>query len=149
MTLRPTVFGVSRYVGCCPSYRWRRVASHLALAVGREANVTRCSSLVLQVEVPNGTRSFGVTHLPKNPYCPHCQRAKMENVKLRRKGGAAAHDVANFGDLATADTMVLRGLKDRGFHGEADAIVFYDLATDCLDVLPVQPRSRSNTLEAF
>ena len=79
-----------------------------------------------------------LTHLPKNPYCPHCQRAKMENVKLRRKGGAAAHDVANFGDLATADTMVLRGLKDRGFHGEADAIVFYDLATDYLDVLPVQ-----------
>ena len=65
----------------------------------------------------------------------------MENVKLRRKGGAAAHDVANFGDLATADTMVLRGLKD--------AIVFYDLATDYLDVLPVQTRSRSNTLEAF
>ena len=75
-------------------------------------------------------------------------RAKMENVKLRRKGGAAAHDVANFGDLATADTMVLRGLKDRVFHVEADAIVFYDLATDYLDVLPVQSRSRSNTLEA-
>ena len=90
-----------------------------------------------------------LTHLPKNPYCPHCQRAKMENVKLERKGGAAAHDVANFGDLATADTMVLRGLKDRGFHGEADAIVFYDLATDYLDVLPVQSRSRGNTLEAF
>ena len=45
--------------------------------------------------------------------------------------------------------MVLRGLKDRGFHGEADAIVFYDLATDYLEVLPVQSRSRSNTLEAF
>ena len=90
-----------------------------------------------------------LTHLPKNPYCPHCQRAKMENVKLRRKGGAAAHDVVSFGDLTTADTMVLRGLKDRGFHGEADAIVFYDLATDYLEVLPVQSRSRSNTLEAF
>ena len=73
----------------------------------------------------------------------------MENVKLRRKGGAAAHDVVSFGDLTTADTMVLRGLKDRGFHGEADAIVFYDLATDYLEVLPVQSRSRSNTLEAF
>ena len=57
--------------------------------------------------------------------------------------------MASFGDLATADTMVLRGLKDRCFHGEADAIVFYDLATDYLDVLPAQTRSRSNTLEAF
>ena len=45
--------------------------------------------------------------------------------------------------------MVLRGLKDRGFHGEADAIVFFDLATDYLDVIPVQTRSRANTREAF
>ena len=90
-----------------------------------------------------------LTHLPKNPYCPQCQRAKMENVKVRRKGGAEAHDVKEFGDLVTADTMVLRGLKDRGFHGEADAVVFYDLATDYLDVLPVQSRSKSNTREAF
>ena len=72
----------------------------------------------LRTEADAKTLRHMLTHLPKNPYCPHCQRAKMENVKLRRKGRAAAHDVANFGDLATADTMVLRGLKDRGFHGD-------------------------------
>ena len=88
-------------------------------------------------------------HLPKNPYYPHCQRAKIENVKLCRKGGAATHDVVSFGDLTTADTMVLRGLKDRGFHSEADTIMFYDLVTNYLEVLPMQSRSHSNTLEAF
>ena len=53
----------------------------------------------------------------------------MENVRLFRRKGAAGHGAEDFGDLVTADTMVLRGLRDRGINGEADAIVFYDLAT--------------------
>ena len=36
-----------------------RVASLLALAVGRKASEARCSSPVLQVGVLNGTKSFG------------------------------------------------------------------------------------------
>ena len=90
-----------------------------------------------------------MTHLPKNPYCPHCQRAKMENVRLYRKRGAGGHGADNFGDLVTADTMVLKGLRDRGINGEADAVVFYDLATSWIDVMPVMSRSDSNTVDAF
>ena len=36
-----------------------RVASLLALAVGRKASETRCSSPALLVEVLGGTKSFG------------------------------------------------------------------------------------------
>ena len=90
-----------------------------------------------------------MTHLPKNPFCSHCQRAKMENVRLFRKKGAAGHGAEDFGDLVTADTMVLRGLRDRGINGEADAIVFYDLATSWIDVMPVMSRSDANTVDAF
>ena len=90
-----------------------------------------------------------MTHLPKNPFCSHCQRAKMENVRLFRKRGAAGHGAEDFGDLVTADTMVLRGLRDRGINGEADAIVFYDLATSWIDVMPVMSRSDANTVDAF
>ena len=78
--------------------------------------------------------------------CCNCHFLKMKCWACRKSAqevSAAAHDVVSFGDLTAADTMVLRGLKDRG---EADAIVFYDLATDYLEVLPVQSRSRSNTL---
>jgi hypothetical protein len=32
-----------------------------------------------------------LTHLPKNPHCSVCTRAKMENVKTRRQGGVEAH----------------------------------------------------------
>ena len=37
-----------------------------------------------------------MTHLPKNPFCSHCQRAKMENVRLFRKRGAAGHGAEDF-----------------------------------------------------
>ena len=73
----------------------------------------------------------------------------MENVRLHRRGGADAHECTKFGDIVTVDTMVLHGLKDRGVNGETDAVVFYDLATKYIDVLPVFSRSVPNTVEAF
>ena len=68
-----------------------------------------------------------MTHLPKNPFCSHCQRAKMENIRLFRKKGVAGHGAEDFGGLVTADTMVLRGLRDRGINGEADLSSFTTL----------------------
>lgn len=42
-----------------------------------------------------------MTHLPKKPFCSHCRRAKMENVRLCRIKGAAGHGAEDFGDLVT------------------------------------------------
>ena len=72
-----------------------------------------------------------MTHLPKNLFCSHW------------------HGAENFGDLVTADTVVLRGLRDRGISGEADAIVFHDLATSWIDVMPVISRPGANTFDAL
>ena len=33
-----------------------------------------------------------MTHLPKNPYCDACQRAKMVNVKSFRGDGIEGYD---------------------------------------------------------
>ena len=44
---------------------------------------------------------------------------------------------AKFGKRVTADTIVLRNLKDRGIGGETNAIVFYDLYSG-----PELPRRR-------
>ena len=67
-----------------------------------------------------------MTHLPKNPYCDACQRAKMVNVKSFRGDGIEGYDFTKFGEHITLDTMVLHGLTNRGINGETDAIVFYD-----------------------
>ena len=62
VTLRPTV--LLRRVPLCGLLRQLPVGLHRdvsrpALAAGRKASATHCSSLVLQVEVPGGIRLFG------------------------------------------------------------------------------------------
>ena len=130
-------------------------------AAPSEADAPDEGGEIIEVKHPEGYRTEAqlraeaktlqhmMTHLPKNPFCTHCQRAKMENVRLHRRGGADAHECTKFGDIVTVDTMVLHGLKDRGVNGETDAVVFYDLATKYIDVLPVFSRSVPNTVEAF
>ena len=90
-----------------------------------------------------------MTHLPKNPHCEICQRAKMENVKSYRGEGLDGHSFEKFGDHITLDTMVLHGLKNRGIRGETDAVVFFDFATHWLDAIPVKNRTKAETLNAF
>ncbi|CAE7624163.1 Clec16a [Symbiodinium sp. CCMP2592] len=54
-----------------------------------------------------------------------------------------------FGEHVTIDTMVLHGLGNRGNNGETDAVVFYDLATEWLESVPVKGRTNADTLRAF
>ena len=90
-----------------------------------------------------------MTHLPKNPHCSVCSRAKMENVKTHRRGGVDAHGFTEFGQHVTADTIVLRGVKDRGIGNKNNAIVFFDFGTKYLWCEPVNSRSHEDTLLAF
>eukprot|EP00439_Symbiodinium_sp_Y106_P074569 s3106_g14.t1 len=90
-----------------------------------------------------------MTHLPKNPYCDACQRAKTENVKSFRQDSPRDKGFEKFGEHVTVDTMVLHGLGNRGNNGETDAVVFYDLATGWLEAVPVKGRTNSDTLRAF
>ncbi|CAE7620794.1 JNK, partial [Symbiodinium sp. CCMP2592] len=90
-----------------------------------------------------------MTHLPKNPYCDACQRAKMENVKSFRQDSPRDKGFEKFGEHVTIDTMVLHGLGNRGNNGETDAVVFYDLATEWLESVPVKGRTNADTLRAF
>ena len=90
-----------------------------------------------------------MTHLPKNPYCDACQRAKMVNVKSFRHEGIEGYEFTKFGEHITLDTMVLHGLTNRGINGETDAIVFYDFGTGWIDAVPVKSRTNAETLRAF
>ena len=90
-----------------------------------------------------------MTHLPFNKYCTTCQRAKMEGAKHFRGSGIAGHEAKQFGDHVTADTLVLHGLKDRGFRGEKNAIMFYDFATEYHECIPVKSRKEGDTDWAF
>ena len=93
--------------------------------------------------------SHMLTHLPKIPHCIVCARAKLENVKSRRQGGVENYEGKNFGEHVTADTIVLRGLKDRGIGNKNNAIVFFDCGTGWISCHPVQSRSDEDTLACF
>ena len=90
-----------------------------------------------------------LTHLPKNPFCETCVRAKMENAKSKQKGGVTAHGFTKFGEHVTADTIVLHGIKDRGIGNKNNAIVMFDFGTGWLSCHPVRSRSEEDTMEAF
>jgi len=90
-----------------------------------------------------------LTHLPKNPFCSTCIRAKMENAKSKQKGGVAAHGFTEFGQHVTADTIVLHGIKDRGVGNKSNAIVMFDFGTGWTSCHPVKSRSEEDTMEAF
>jgi hypothetical protein len=90
-----------------------------------------------------------LTHLPFNKYCAACQRAQMSNAKSHTSGGIDGHEYKVFGEHVTADTMVLHGLKDRGFKGEKNAIVFYDFGTKTHECIPAKSRRDGHTDETF
>ena len=57
-----------------------------------------------------------LTHEPKNPHCPTCQRAKMTAKPARRTRRHSGPPPVKFGDLITADHMVM-GPQDAGRAG--------------------------------
>ena len=50
------------------------------------------------------------THLPKNPYCTSCMRAKaIQKQKCRRGHKKHITDAKNFGDSVTGDHLISNG----------------------------------------
>ena len=98
-----------------------------------------------------GTTQHLLTHFPKNIHCVACRQAKVTNVRFTRR--AKPREVkegdAKFGKRVTADTIVLRNLKDRGIGGETNAIVFYDLYSGWIDCIPVRSRVTEDTVRAI
>ena len=73
-----------------------------------------------------------MTHFPKNPYCEECQRSNCDNIPHR------IHDSDDvplkYGDLLTADHMILRSDESEGLQGERNALAILDVATDYIGV---------------
>ena len=98
-----------------------------------------------------GTTQHLLTHCPKNVHCVACRQAKVTNVRFTRrtKPREIKEEDAKFGKHVTADTIVLRNLKDRGIGGETNAIVFYDLYSGWIDCIPVRSRNTEETVRAI
>ena len=63
-----------------------------------------------------------LAHSPKNIHCIACRQAKVTNVRFNRNEREFMSEARAFGDRVTADTIVHKGTRDRGVHGETNAI---------------------------
>ena len=82
-----------------------------------------------------------LTHRPKNPFCPVCQRAKMFAPQARRKGGSSTTHSKAFGDHITVDHIITRDAKDYGFQDETVAHVVKDVFSKFRYVYPSASKS--------
>jgi hypothetical protein len=91
-----------------------------------------------------------MTHVPKNPYCKACSRAKT--VARPHRAHAPSDGVGpppeEFGDEVTADYLSV-GPEELSWHGERFALVMYDRATRWLQCFPKLSSSAEHTKEAF
>ena len=92
-----------------------------------------------------------MTHMPKNPYCQACQRAKVQHVPAKRKRGpdVLAQEPKVFGEQLTADHIILGQATEYGMKGESTALVVSDRATGWLDAFPLPNKSSEEAYGAL
>ena len=89
-----------------------------------------------------------LTHVPKNPYCDICTRAKMFKPPSRAVGGSTEVKAEKFGDHITADFIVTRDEDELGIE-EKSALVVKDIATGFMYVYPNARRTTNAAILAI
>eukprot|EP00435_Cladocopium_sp_Y103_P051725 s387_g16.t1 len=90
-----------------------------------------------------------LTHIPKNPYCDICQRAKMFKPPSYAVGGSTKVEAENFGDHITADFLVTRDEEEVGIDDEKTALVVKDVATGFMYVYYLPQCEENNKCRRF
>ena len=84
------------------------------------------------------------THFLQDRNCEICKRTKITRAPCRRRNGEAVPRAANFGDLITADHMVLSdNCESRNNHRYA--VVVQDLATQWIQAYPCKTKTSQET----
>ena len=90
-----------------------------------------------------------LTHIPKNPYCDICQRAKMFKPPSYAVGGSTKVEAEKFGDHITADFIITRDEEEVGIDDERNALVVKDVATGFMYVYPNARRTTNAAVLAL
>ena len=94
-----------------------------------------------------------LTHLPKNPHCETCQRAKMRNKQTpdrsKRPSDLPSQEAKAFGEKLTADHTFARSINDCGMGGEEVILVVRDIFTKWIEAYPLKSKDTSEALRAL
>ena len=86
------------------------------------------------------SRQHMLTHIPKNPYCEICAKAKMYKPPGYSKGGSSMVDAKKFGDHITGDYLIAKSEPEIGIDDDRVAMVIKDVLTDFRYVYPAGRR---------
>ncbi len=104
------------------------------------------------------SREHRMTHLPRNPTCEVCFKAKIQGTPKRRKsskpvlGEAAKPLPTKLGEQVTGDHFIKGGRdeeEDPNFPCDTVAVVLYDRGTRFLAVYPKSAKTTANTIAAM
>ena len=70
------------------------------------------------------------THIPKNPYCEVCNKAKMFKPPAYAKGGSSMVEAKKFGDHVTGDYLFAKSEPETWIDDDRVAMVAKDVLTD-------------------
>ena len=88
-----------------------------------------------------------LTHLPKNPYCASCIRAKMNARQARRRHTQSR--TKSFGDIVTADHLIPRDDDGQGIDNDKVALVVKDHFSGWIDIYPAACKSADEVVLAL
>ncbi len=104
------------------------------------------------------SREHRMTHLPKNPHCEVCSKAKMQRKPKRSKSSkpSAAEEAkpqpTRFGEQVTGDHFIKGGRDEEEgpfFPCDTVAVVLYDRGTRYLAVYPKSAKNTADTIAAM
>ena len=75
-----------------------------------------------------------MTHIPKNPYCVGCLRAKLNARQARRRNHKS--DANAFGDIVTADHLIAKDEDGDGIDNGKVALVIKDHYSKWIEAYP-------------
>ena len=90
-----------------------------------------------------------MTHLPKHPDCPDCQKAKLKQVHCRRVPPERKNKITEFGQELSADTLLSKNEASTSLEGDKFAIIFHDEGTGWLEGAPDGNRNIEAARRAF
>lgn len=89
-----------------------------------------------------------LTHLPKNPHCIWCQRAKTIAKKKNKQGKPSVIKSEKFGDVITMDHLISSDTGSKGINEESVGLAISDLGTGFVDLYPDSSKSWPGVVKA-
>ena len=88
-------------------------------------------------------------HLPKNPFCTSCNRAKLfKHHSRKRVRGSVTDDVVKICDKVIADSLIAKG-RNVSFEGSSSAVISYDIATKWTEPFPTPSQDFNHVRKAL